>query len=68
MIVYGYIIDLGQWNPEAGDIEWPFDRTNQDQTTTSYNGIETPRDLSGDNNVVIIGDNRSFKVWLNEFL
>lgn len=64
---YGYIIDKNLFNGQANDVQWDFDRYNENQTTTNYNGIETDRDLSGDPNIVIKGDGLAFSDWVSEF-
>jgi len=63
-IKYGYID--GSFTPQEGDVIWNFDRYNENQTTTSYQGIKSARNLSGEN-IVIIGDNVDFREWLHEF-
>lgn len=66
MTHYGYIVD-NTFETQQEDLTWDFVRWNQDQTTTSYSGIETIRDLSADNKVVIIGDKQTMANWLYEY-
>lgn len=67
MTHYGYIVD-NTFETQQEDLTWDFVRWNQDQTTTSYSGIETIRDLSADNKVVIIGDKQTMANWLYEYV
>ena len=66
MINYGYIVD-NTFEAQEGDLTWNFTRWNQDQTATNYSGIETTRDLSSDNKVVIIGSREAMTNWLYEY-
>jgi len=66
MTHYGYIVD-NTFETQQEDLTWDFVRWNQDQTTTSYSGIETIRDLSADNKVVIVGDKEVMANWLYEY-
>lgn len=67
MINYGYIID-NTFETQEVDLTWDFVKWNQDQTTTNYSGIETSRDLSADNKVVIIGNREAMANWLYEYV
>lgn len=66
MTHYGYIVD-NTFETQQEDLTWDFVRWNQDQTTTSYSGIETIRDLSADTKVVIVGDKEVMANWLYEY-
>ncbi len=62
---YGYITDQS-YNTQEGDVVWNFDRYNQDQTVTSYVGIETTRNITSEK-VTIIGTAEEFREWLNRY-
>jgi len=64
---YGYIIDKLSFNGQADDVQWNFQKINEDESVTDYYGIETSRDLSGDENIIIIGNAESFVEWIKEF-
>ena len=64
---YGYIINKESFTLGDGDVLWDFVKTNADGSVTSYNGIETIRDLSTDSSVTIIGNANTFSNWKNEF-
>lgn len=63
---YGYIIDASIFRKKMGDVTWPFVRTDENEKDVSFNGIESPRDLKDDPNIVIMGDNTAFNLWLRE--
>ena len=64
---YGYIINKESFTLRDGDVIWDFVKTNADGSVTSYDGIETIRDLSTDSFVTIIGNANTFINWKNEF-
>lgn len=64
---YGYIINKESFTLGDGDVIWDFVKTNADGSVTSYDGIETIRDLSTDSFVTIIGNANTFINWKNEF-
>ena len=59
MRYYGYIKDKNKFTPQGSDRQWTFVKDGED-----YNGIETSRDLSKDSNVVIIGTDHEFKLYV----
>jgi len=63
---YGYIINKKSFTKGDGDVLWDFVKTNADGSMTSYNGIETIRDLSTNSSVTIIGNANTFINWKNE--
>lgn len=64
---YGYIMNQESFTKGDGDVIWDFVKTNADGSVTSYNGIETIRDISTDSSVTIIGNANTFINWKNEF-
>jgi hypothetical protein len=64
---YGYIINQQSFTLGDGDVIWDFVKTNTDGSVTSYDGIETIRDLSAESSVTIIGNANTFINWKNEF-
>ena len=64
---YGYIINQELFTLGDGDVIWDFVKTNADGSVTSYDGIETIRDISTDSSVTIIGNANTFSNWKNEF-
>ncbi len=67
MIQFGYILNINLFTPRGNDLIWPVSRYNEDQSITNYHGIQTMRDLSEDDNIIIKGDGDSFNDWIGEF-
>lgn len=65
MVNYGYITD-NSYVTQSGDVVWNFERYNEDETLTSYTGIETSYNISS-SKVFIIGNSTQMREWLYEF-
>lgn len=63
MVKYGYIIDISKHTHSGYDVVWPVNRFEKNDSIKQYNLIETSRDLSNDENVIIYKDVKSFTEW-----
>lgn len=65
MIQYGYI--QGEFDIDTiVDAVWEFERTDKNGDIQQFLGVETSRDMS-DENVIIIGSKNEMSKWLNKF-
>lgn len=60
---YGYT--TGSFTPQGDDIAWPFTAYDGGKVLISFTGVETSRDVSGEN-VFIVGDETEFGNWARE--
>jgi len=68
LLVFGYIKDIDLYGTHKGDLRWDFVREEKNGGEKHYFGIQTARDVSGDENIEVIGSSEDFQEWIIEFM